>query len=98
MDAEVQLNGTRCVYAPNAFSRMLRTTSAAYEPYRYVLRSGQPFAFAGDLVLTAVNTVGDTWGIDIQRVYGNQVIRPCAPRSRAGTATRRPRTAGRTAA
>jgi hypothetical protein len=74
MDAEVQLNGSRCVYAPNTFSRMLRNaTDRAYASYRSVAITGQPFAFAGDLALTAVNTVGDTWGIDVQRVWGNQV-------------------------
>ena len=73
MDAEVQLNSSNCVYAPNTFSRMLRNTTNAYSSYRSVAISGQPFAFAGDLALTAVNTVGDTWGIDVQRVWGNQV-------------------------
>ena len=71
-DVEVQLNSTRCVYAPNTFSRMLRSATPAYTEYRSVALSGQPFAFAGDLILTAVNTVGDTWGIDVQRIWGNQ--------------------------
>jgi len=93
MSAEVQLDGTRCVYAPNTFSRMLRTSTTAYDMYRYELLPGQPFAFAGDLAITAVNTVGDTWGIDVQRIFGSQVRAatalspppppPCAPRSRA---------------
>jgi hypothetical protein len=73
MDAEVQLNSSHCVYAPNTFSRMIRNTTNAYASYRSVAITGQPFAFAGDLALTAVNTVGDTWGIDVQRVWGNQV-------------------------
>ena len=84
MDAEVQLNSSHCVYAPNTFSRMLRNVSGAYSAYRSVLLTGQPFAFAGDLILTAVNTVGDTWGVDVQRVWGNQVISPsraCLKRS-----------------
>jgi len=72
MNSEVQLNGTQCVYAPNTFSRMLKSTTGAYDQYRYELLPGQPFAFAGDLVLTAVNTVADVWGIDVQRVWGNQ--------------------------
>jgi hypothetical protein len=72
MDAEVQLNGSRCVYAPNTFSRMLKSDASAYSAYRSVLLEDQPFAFAGDLVLTAVNTVGTTWGIHVQRIYGNQ--------------------------
>ena len=77
MDEEVQLNSSRCVYAPNTFSRMLRNTTGAYSSYRSVAITGQPFAFAGDLALTAVNTVGDSWGIDVQRVWGNQVwLRP----------------------
>ena len=70
--AEVQLNSTHCVYAPNIFSRMLRNSTPAYAEYRSVLMAGQPFAFAGDLILTAVNTVGDTWGVDVQRIWGNQ--------------------------
>jgi hypothetical protein len=73
MDAEVQLDSSHCVYAPNTFSRMLRNTTNAYSSYRSVAITGQPFAFAGDLALTAVNTVGNTWGIDVQRVWGNQV-------------------------
>ena len=81
MDEEVQLNSSRCVYAPNTFSRMMRNTTNAYASYRSVAITGQPFAFAGDLALTAVNTVGDTWGIDVQRIWGNQVSarRPHAP-------------------
>ena len=73
MDEEVQLNSSHCVYAPNTFSRMIRNTTNAYSSYRSVAITGQPFAFAGDLALTAVNTVGNTWGIDVQRVWGNQV-------------------------
>jgi hypothetical protein len=77
MDEEVQLNSSRCVYAPNTFSRMMRNTSTAYAAYRSVAITGQPFAFAGDLALTAVNTVGGTWGIDVQRIWGNQVRHHC---------------------
>ena len=73
MDAEVQLNSSQCVYAPNTFSRMLRNVTNAYSSYRSVRMGDQPFAFAGDLILTAVNTVGDNWGIDVQRIWGNQV-------------------------
>ena len=73
MSGEVQFDGAHCVYAPNTFSRMLRNaTLGAYDAYRYELLAGQPFAFAGDLVLTAVNTVADVWGIDVQRIWGNQ--------------------------
>ena len=72
MDAEVQLNSSRCVYASNTFSRLLKSDAPAYAAYRSVLLADQPFAFAGDLVLTAVNTVGTTWGIHVQRIYGNQ--------------------------
>lgn len=79
MDAEVQLNNSHCVYAPNTFSRMLRNVSAAYSEHRSVALTGQPFAFAGDLILTAVNTVGNTWGIDVQRIWGNQVPLSLAP-------------------
>lgn len=73
MDAEVQLNGSHCQYAPNTFSRMTKESVPSYSDYRSVRLTGQPFAFAGDLILTAVNTVGDVWGIDVQRIYGNQV-------------------------
>jgi len=72
MNAEVQLNGSSCVYAPQIFSRMLKSDTASYSMYRSVILPDQPFAFAGDLVLTAVNTVGTTWGIHVQRIYGNQ--------------------------
>ena len=72
MDTEVQLNSTRCVYAPNVFSRMLKSSVDSYAAYRSVILAEQPFAFAGDLVLTAVNTVGTTWGIHVQRIFGNQ--------------------------
>jgi hypothetical protein len=71
MNSEVQLNGSHCQYAPNTFSRMTKESVSSYSDYRSVLLTGQPFAFAGDLILTAVNTVGDVWGIDIQRIYGN---------------------------
>jgi hypothetical protein len=84
MDEEVQLNSSHCVYAPNTFSRMLRNTTGAYSSYRSIAITGQPFAFAGDLALTAVNTVGDTWGIDVQRIWGNQVtIYCCTPTASA---------------
>ena len=73
MDQEVQLNSSHCVYAANTFSRMLRNTTTAYASYRSVAITGQPFAFAGDLALTAVNTIGNVWGIDVQRIWGNQV-------------------------
>ena len=72
MDVEVQLNNSQCVYASNIFSRMLKSDSPSYAAYRSILLEDQPFAFAGDLVLTAVNTVGTTWGVHVQRVYGNQ--------------------------
>lgn len=71
--SEVQIDSSSCVYSPNIFSRIMRNATPAYNAYPSVVLSGQPFAFAGDLVLTAVNTVGNTWGIDVQRIYGNQV-------------------------
>ena len=73
MNTEVQTDSTHCFYAPNTFSRMLKNNTPSYTGYRSVMLTGQPFAFAGDLILTAVNTVGDTWGIDVQRIWGNQV-------------------------
>ena len=72
IDMEVQLNNSHCVYASNIFSRMLKSDSPSYVPYRSILLADQPFAFAGDLTLTAVNTVGTTWGVHVQRIYGNQ--------------------------
>jgi hypothetical protein len=73
MDAEVQLNGSHCQYAPNTFSRMTKEALPSYSEHRSVRLTGQPFAFAGDLILTAVNTAGDVWGVEVQRIYGNQV-------------------------
>ena len=74
MDAEVQLNSSHCVYSPTAVSRMLRNaTQGAYAAFPSVDLSNQPFAFAGDLVFTAVLLVGDSWGVQVQRIFGNQV-------------------------
>ena len=75
MDAEVQLNSSRCVYSPVAISRMMRNvTDGAYAAFASVDLSNQPFAFAGDLVFTAVLLVGDSWGVQVQRLFGNQVL------------------------
>lgn len=71
-NVEVQLNGSHCQYSPGTLSRLVRDTVPTYSVYRSVERPGQPFAFAGDLILTAVNTVGDTWGVDVQRIWGDQ--------------------------
>ena len=86
---EVQVNSSRCVYSGNTFSRMVKSEAApAYSEYRSIRLADQPFAFAGDLVFTAVNTVGDYWGIEVHRIWGNQA---CAPRSRAETPAAPPR-------
>jgi hypothetical protein len=86
---EVQVNNSRCVYSGNTFSRMVKSEAApAYSEYRSIRLADQPFAFAGDLVFTAVNTVGDYWGIEVHRIWGNQA---CAPRSRAETPAAPPR-------
>jgi hypothetical protein len=53
MDAEVQLNGSHCQYAPNTFSRLAKESVPSYSDHRSVLLSGQPFAFAGDLILAS---------------------------------------------
>jgi hypothetical protein len=75
---EVQVNNSRCVYSGNTFSRMIKSEAAsAYSEYRSIRLTGQPFAFAGDLVFTAVNTVGDYWGIEVHRIWGNQVKLIC---------------------
>ena len=91
---EVQVNNTRCVYSGNTFSRMIKQEAAsAYSEYRSIRLTGQPFAFAGDLVFTAVNTVGDYWGVEVHRIWGNQVKvicpaiahrNPCASSSERG--------------
>ena len=93
-NVEVQVNSSRCVYSGNMFSRMVKTESAsAYAEYRSIRRPEQPFAFAGDLVFTAVNTIGDTWGIEVHRIWGNQVtfvyeviarLKPCTSSSERG--------------
>ena len=79
---EVQVNNTRCVYSGNTFSRMIKsaeTTASAYSKHRSITLETQPFAFAGDLVFTAVhtstsNTGVEFWGIEVHRIWGNQVL------------------------
>ena len=72
---EVQVNSTRCVYSGDTFSRMIKSeASTAYGEHRSITLSEQPFAFAGDLVFTAVQTTIGTWGIEVHRIWGNQVI------------------------
>ena len=78
---EVQLNSSHCVYSGNTFSRMLKspeTTASAYTEHRSITLDTQPFAFAGDLVFTAVHTSTSTsgvefWGVEVHRIWGNQV-------------------------
>ena len=71
---EVQLNNSECVYSGATLSRLLKTTVPAYSVYRSVDLTNQPFAFAGDLVLTAVQTsTANTWGVKVSRLWGNQV-------------------------
>ena len=72
MEGEVQLNSSRCVYSGSTLSRMQRTVVPGYDVHRSVDLSSQPFAFAGDLVLTAVQYSTETWGIDVSRIWGNQ--------------------------
>jgi len=86
---EVQVNNSRCVYSGNTFSRMVKSEAApAYSEYRSIRLADQPFAFAGDLVFTAVNTVGDYWGIEVHRIWGNQVvIAICPATARRNTCT-----------
>ena len=75
---EVQLNNSQCVYSANVFSRMDKTyASPAYSEHRSIRLTGQPFAFAGDLVFTAVETNMGIWGIEVHRIWGNQVIAAC---------------------
>ena len=72
---EVQVNSTRCVYSGDTFSRMIKSeASTAYGEHRSITLSEQPFAFAGDLVFTAVQTTIGTWGIEVHRIWGNQVM------------------------
>lgn len=71
---EVQVNNSRCVYSGNMFSRMIKSeASSVYKEYRSITLSEQPFAFAGDLVFTAVETTIGIWGIEVHRIWGNQV-------------------------
>jgi hypothetical protein len=71
---EVQVNSSRCIYSGNTFSRMIKSeASSAYGEHRSITLSEQPFAFAGDLVFTAVQTTIGTWGIEVHRIWGNQV-------------------------
>lgn len=73
-NVEVQLNNSRCVYSANMYSRMDKSSAAsAYSEHRSIRLSDQPFAFAADLVFTAVETTGGTWGIEVHRIWGNQV-------------------------
>ena len=72
--SEVQLNSSHCVYSGATLSRMLKNSTPAYSVYRSVDLTNQPFAFAGDLVLTAVQTSSaNTWGLKVSRLWGNQV-------------------------
>lgn len=71
---EVQVNNSRCIYSGDTFSRMIKSeASTVYKEYRSITLSEQPFAFAGDLVFTAVQTTIGTWGIEVHRIWGNQV-------------------------
>ena len=72
MDGEVQLNSTHCVYSGSTLSRMVTTEVPGYEVYRSVDLTDQPFAFAGDLVFSAVQLSTETWGIKVARIWGNQ--------------------------
>ena len=72
MDDEVQLNSSHCVYSGSTLSRMSKESVPGYEVYRSVDLTSQPFAFAGDLVLTVVQLSTETWGVDVSRLWGNQ--------------------------
>jgi hypothetical protein len=72
MDGEVQLNSSQCVYSGSTLSRMVKTSVPGYDVYRSVDLTSQPFAFTGDLVLTAVQLSTETWGVEVSRVWGNQ--------------------------
>jgi hypothetical protein len=74
-NVEVQLNSSRCVYSANMYSRMDKSTAAsAYSEHRSIRLNDQPFAFAADLVFTAVETTAGNWGIEVHRIWGNQVV------------------------
>jgi hypothetical protein len=49
------------------------SAAAAYAEHRSIRLTGQPFAFAADLVFTAVETTAGNWGIEVHRIWGNQV-------------------------
>ena len=64
-----------CTYNPQVFTMAPRST--AYAAYGSITLETQPFAFAGDLALVAVEGYADAQGqptyyIEVQRIYGNQ--------------------------
>ena len=69
---EVQTNGSHCVYSGTTLSRMVKASVGGYEVYRSVDLTSQPFAFAGDLVFSAVQLSTQTWGVSVARLWGNQ--------------------------
>ena len=78
-NVEVQLNSSHCVYSANMYSRMNKSiASSAYSEHRSIRLTDQPFAFAADLVFTAVETTAGNWGIEVHRIWGNQVPAICA--------------------
>jgi len=83
--SEVQMNSSHCIYSGATLSRMMKTSVPGYGVYRSVDLSNQPFAFAGDLVFTAVQTSSaNTWGVKVSRLWGNQV---CAAMARLKCST-----------
>jgi hypothetical protein len=72
--SEVQMSSSKCVYSGSTLSRMMKSSVPSYSVYRSVDLTDQPFAFAGDLALTAVQTSSaNTWGVKVSRLWGNQV-------------------------
>ena len=71
---EIQTGSSHCIYSGATLSRMVKTSVPAYSVYRSVDLTNQPFAFAGDLAFTAVQTSSaNTWGVKVSRIWGNQV-------------------------
>ena len=70
-----------CTYHPTASSMVPKTHTIEYQEYDSIdltcvetnENTCQPFAFAGDIALVALPTVGGSgWTIQVQRIFGSQ--------------------------
>ena len=60
-----------CVYNAGVNTMMAKTALSSYTQHASVDLANQPFLFAGDIALTAVQGSG-IWSIRVQRIFGNQ--------------------------